>query len=100
MNHDVLPGTPESRARIPRIAPDVLFQEVGGEAVLLNLASERYFGLDAVGTRIWQLIEQNTPVADIVARIGDEFDAPGEAIERDVDVLLQQLVDAGLIALG
>ena len=38
------------------ISEDVLFQEVGGETVLLDLASEQYFGLDAVGTRIWQLL--------------------------------------------
>ena len=37
------------------ISPGVLFQEIGGEAVLLDLASERYFGLDDVGTRIRQL---------------------------------------------
>jgi hypothetical protein len=35
-------------------SPEVLVQELEGEAVLLNLASERYFGLDDVGTRIWQ----------------------------------------------
>lgn len=88
-----------SRFRTARIAPDVLFQEVEGEAVLLNLSSERYFGLDAVGTRIWQLIEQNMPLAEIAFRIGDEFDAPLETISKDLDVLLEQLTDAGLIVL-
>ena len=83
--------------RTARIAPDVLFQEVGGEAVLLNLASERYFGLDAIGTRIWQLIEQGTPVTGIAARIGDEFDAPMETITSDLDKLLERLIEAGLI---
>ena len=85
--------------RTARIAPDVLFQEVGGEAVLLNLTSERYFGLDAVGTRVWQLIEQGTSLADIAARIGDEFDAPLAVIASDLDILLGKLVEAGLIAI-
>jgi hypothetical protein len=89
------PGTP--RIRLAHIAPDVLFQEVAGEAVLLNLSSERYFGLDAVGTRIWQLIEQEVPVDDIAARIGEEFDAPLETIASDLHELLGQLADAGLI---
>ncbi len=38
---------------ILRHSGEVLQQEVGGEAVLLDLASESYFGLDPVGTRIW-----------------------------------------------
>ena len=38
------------------LSPQVISQEVAGETVLLDLESECYFGLDAVGTRIWQLI--------------------------------------------
>lgn len=34
------------------ISPEVLFQELQGEAVLLNLTSERYYGLDDVGMRM------------------------------------------------
>jgi hypothetical protein len=40
------------------VSPEVLFQEVGGEAVLLDLKSESYFGLDDVGMRIWQLLQE------------------------------------------
>ena len=35
-------------------SPNVISQEVSGETVLLDLDSEHYFGLDSVGTRIWQ----------------------------------------------
>ena len=41
-----------------RVSPDVISQEVSGETVLLDLESEHYFGLDEVGTRIWQLIKE------------------------------------------
>jgi hypothetical protein len=46
-------------------ADDVLFQEVGSECVLLKLASESYFGLDPIGTRIWTLLRENTPLQRI-----------------------------------
>ena len=46
--HVTFPATTRVRA-----APDTLMQELEGESVLLSLASERYFGLDEVGTRIW-----------------------------------------------
>ena len=38
-------------------SPDVLFQGVSGEIVILDLKSESYFGLDEVGARIWQLMQ-------------------------------------------
>ena len=41
-----------------RISDNVLSQEVAGETVLLDLASESYFGLDEVGTRVWQMLKQ------------------------------------------
>ena len=41
-----------------RISPEVLHQEINGETVLLDLDSESYFGLDAVATRVWQLISE------------------------------------------
>lgn len=75
---------------------EVLFQEVGGEAVLLDLASEQYFGLDPVGTRIWELIDASTPLRDIHARLCEEYDAEPTRIAEDLLALGQSLVDAGL----
>jgi hypothetical protein len=40
-----------------KISKEVLSQELAGETVLLDMASEGYFGLDAVGTRVWQLLQ-------------------------------------------
>ena len=39
-----------------RVAPDVLFRLAGEEAVLLNLNTERYLGLNLVGTRMWSVL--------------------------------------------
>ena len=51
----------------------VLSQDVGGEAVLLDLASEQYFGLNAVGTRIWQLLETPITLSDVHRVLCTEF---------------------------
>ena len=49
--------SPTLESRI-RINDDVLFQELHGEGVLLNLKTGVYFGLDPVGRRIWQLAQE------------------------------------------
>lgn len=79
---------------------EVLFQEVGGEAVLLDLASEQYFGLNPVGTRIWELIDGSTPLSTIHRTLCDEFDAESVKIETDLLQLVDTLLDAGLVKAG
>lgn len=78
-------------------AGHVLAQDSGGEAVLLDLAGERYFGLNKVGTRIWQLLEHTSSLSEVCRVLCSEFDAPPERIEEDLRALIDQLRDAGLI---
>ena len=80
------------------VSPDVLFQEVSGETVLLDLASEQYFGLDEVGTRIWALLNEGSDLGGIIERLLEEYAVGREELERDVRALLGQLLEAGLIA--
>ena len=80
-----------------RIPDDVLHQEVGGETVLLDLDSEQYFGLDAIGTRIWALLGEGRCAEEIVAVLLDEYDVDRERLAADVHELLGALLDAGLI---
>lgn len=76
---------------------DVLHQEVGGEAVLLDLASESYFGLDPVGSRIWELLDGRVALEQVRDRLCDEYDAPPDRISADLMALAQSLLDAGLV---
>lgn len=76
---------------------DVLFQEVGGEAVLLDLASETYFGLNQVGTRVWQLLGDGCALQAIRDSLVIEYDASSGQIEADLLKLVTQLRDTGLV---
>lgn len=80
-----------------QVAPRVLFQGVHGEMVLLDLASERYFGLNEVGARIWTLLQEGMSTVAIVDTLEREFEAPRERLEQDLQGLLAQLLDAGLV---
>ena len=83
------------------IVPEhVLFQEVTGNAALLNLETETYFGLDEVGTMMWQTLEQADSVGAAAGTLADHYDAPRETIEQDLVKLVQDLRKNGLIALG
>ena len=78
-------------------APDVVFRDLGGEAVILHLGTATYFGLDEVGTRVWQLLAERRSVRDACAVLAGEFDAPAPEIERGVAALLDQLLSKDLL---
>jgi hypothetical protein len=82
-----------------RASDDVVAREVGGEMVLLDLASGLYFGLDPVGSRVWEkLSERAVTLADLVDAIEAEFDAPRDRIAQDLTVLLDQFTAKQLVA--
>ncbi len=79
------------------ISSEVFTQEVDGETVLLDLQSENYFGLDEVGTRIWQLLQEHNELQKVYNILLEEYDVDATQLEHDLQVLLDKLLDAGLI---
>jgi hypothetical protein len=82
------------------ISKEVLSQEVNGETVLLDLDGESYFGLNEVGTRIWQLLNERLNVGLVLDALDDEYDVGREQLESDVEELLESLLGSGLIKLS
>ena len=80
-----------------RASDDVVFREVYGEAVILNLVTGIYFGLDSVGTRIWQLIEEHHQLSMVLTQLGLEYEASEENLERDLLRLVTELKEKGLV---
>ena len=81
------------------LSPDVISQEVSGETVLLDLESENYFGLDEVGTRIWQLIKETNDLNTIYNTLLGEYEVSGERLQQDLVTLLTEIEGLGLIVL-
>jgi hypothetical protein len=68
--------------------------------VLLDLSSETYFGLDDVGTRIWQLLQEDGHLGNVFSRVLEEFDVEPGRLEADLIGHVAQLADAGLLSYG
>jgi hypothetical protein len=85
-----------SRVAIP---DTVLFREFSGEAVILDLASESYLGLNDVGTRMWAELTTQPSVQAAYDALLSEYDVPPETLRADLEGLLGQLLEQGLITL-
>ena len=80
-----------------RISEDVVFRELDGEAVLLNLASGVYFGLNDVGTRIWSLLAEDGALRSVFEAMKQQYDVPPERLEKDLLELVEQMRSKGLV---
>jgi Coenzyme PQQ synthesis protein D (PqqD) len=80
-------------------APDVMLRIIGDEAVILNLKSELYLGLNPVGTRMWTVLQDAPSIQAAYASLLDEFEVEPARLRQDMDQLLDQMLEHGLIEL-
>ena len=78
-------------------AKDQASSDLGGEVAILDLKAGVYYGLDAVGARIWSLIQEPRTVNEIRDILLEEYEVEPEHCERDVLALLRRLADEGLV---
>jgi hypothetical protein len=79
------------------VSDNTLFRELNGEAVLLQVDAGMYYGLDDVGTRLWQLMLEHRRLQLVLDAALAEFEVDPADLQRDLLDLTQQLVDRGLL---
>ncbi len=80
-----------------RKAPQVMIREIGGESVLLDLKTERYLGLNEVGTRIWQVLMESASIDAAYGKLLAEYEVTPAELECDLRDLLGRLLENVLI---
>ncbi len=78
-------------------AKDQIFCALGEEAVILNLTNGVYYGLDAVGARVWTHIQKPKTINEIRDALLKEYDVEQKPCEDDLLALLEKLAVEGLI---
>jgi len=78
----------------------VMFNRVGDEVVLLDLDSGTYYGLDAVGGRLWDLISGSATIGEAIDTMLEEYEVEREVLESDVLRLVDELREKGLISIS
>jgi hypothetical protein len=89
-----MPLGPDDRVRV---SDQVVFRSIGGEAVLLHLDRGVYFGLDPIGSRVWDALVEHGCARPVLAAVVEEYEVTEEALVGDVTRLLDELADNGLI---
>jgi hypothetical protein len=89
-----MPITPQTIVQRRR---DSLAAEVGGELVLMSVDHGKYYGLDSVGSDVWQRIEQPIEVGQLCAALTRQYAGDPTTIEHDVMALLEKFAGQDLL---
>ena len=83
-----------------KIPDDVLISKLQEESVILNLDSERYYGLDDVGTRILAVLTTSESIEAAYQTLLKEYNVDPQVLRQDLVELVQNLIDQGLIQIN
>jgi len=82
---------------ILKVSPSHVSSDLAGEQVILNLDNGVYYGLDEVGTRIWDLLNDPQSIDSVVDALHEEYDVERAELRADVMSLAGEMLEAGLV---
>ncbi len=77
--------------------PNVVFKRLDDRMVLVHLGTNQIFELNDTGARVWELLQENIVGDDLLARLAGEFDVDPLILRNEIEALLSELVNEGLV---
>jgi hypothetical protein len=87
-------------AVLVRNEADLLTTVVDGELIGMSIEQGACYGLNAVGTRIWELLAEPRSIADLCERLTDEYDVEAADCLEGVIELAENLRAEGLVTVS
>ncbi|MDD2921324.1 MAG: PqqD family protein [Anaerolineales bacterium] len=82
---------------ILRIPAHVSFSVVGEDAFLLNAQTHKYYGLEKVGARLWQILIEGKSLSEAHQTLLSEYNVAADELERDILDLVKRLQEQELV---
>jgi coenzyme PQQ synthesis protein D (PqqD) len=79
------------------VAKNLVSRDLAGEIVILNLQNGVYYGINPVGARVWNLVQELRTFAEVRDTLLEEYDVEAGCLEADLRLLLAQLAEGGLV---
>lgn len=76
---------------------DMIANRIDGEVVMMSVSGGEYYGMDSIGSRVWELLDRPRKVSELCALLGEEFDVEPEQCGRDVLAFLGELAGKNII---
>jgi hypothetical protein len=77
--------------------PEMVFSNMDDEIVLMSVENSEYYGLDPVGSRIWELLVNSKKFSELITVLLEEYDVSPEECRRDMTAFLIDLAEKKII---
>jgi len=84
--------------RTPCKNPNIIYEEMGREAVLLEPLTGKYFGLNQVGRSFWQLVDGKTAINNIIETLLNEYEVERGQLSNDLEELISLMEQNELLS--
>jgi Coenzyme PQQ synthesis protein D (PqqD) len=81
-----------------KVNPDVLFQRLENDAVLLHMKTDRFYNLNRTGTRLWELLSEGYDLVRIQEQMLREFDVEPAILEKEIKDMIVSLEKEDLVS--
>ena len=88
-----------SKESIIKQVDDIVASEIDGETVMMSIENGQYYGLDFIGSHIWELIKTPIKVSDLIDTLLEKYDVDGDTCQRDVLAFLNDLNQDNILVL-
>ena len=88
-----------NRDTIIKRNPDMVSSDMDGEKVMMSIENGEYYALDPVGSEIWDNIEDEIKIDDLIKKLISQFDVSEETCEKDTMEFLNELLGKKLITI-
>jgi hypothetical protein len=88
-----------SAIRYQRVDTNLLVSQLAGETVLMNAVTGDYFGINVVGTKIWNLLAAPATLTSLVESLVTSYDIAPDQCENEVNVFLKNLESRKLLVI-
>lgn len=79
---------------------DIPTIELDGDVAMMNIEKGKYYGLNSVASRVWELLQESRIFSELIELLLKEYDVEKTTCEQDVSELLASLNEAGLISIS
>lgn len=78
---------------------EILSSDMDGETVMMSVENSEYYSLSPVGTRIWQIVENEITYKDLISQLMTEYSIDIETCKSDTEEFINELINKGLVEL-
>ncbi|MFN8579069.1 MAG: lasso peptide biosynthesis PqqD family chaperone [Candidatus Sericytochromatia bacterium] len=71
--------------------------ELDDGLVMMSLENSSYYGLDPIGKRVWEILEEKTSVENLISKLIEEYDISKDECQKDILELLNSFAKENLI---